>query len=391
MISARFDDDREPRMPRLGISLGFQRRPDLDEPYDRAYREGLELAAEADRLGIDDIWLTEHHGEDDGYNPSPLVAAGAIVGVTERVRICFGVALAPLQGHPMRIAEDLAVLDNLSGGRIEPGFGQGYRPEEFAAQGADYHTRTRAFRECLDVIDAAWSAERFDYDGRLNRVEGGLLRPAPLRPDRRPPLWLGAAAPRSRRRAAVRGAGLVIAPLVTIDHAARQFASYEKAVAEAAGADTAAPATGTADYLPHALFREIEVGDSDERALADFEPFLDHVYRVQYNPERTGMTQRDPTTGEQRLLTSDDPYYLSRQFLDERWAIGGPDTCATLIDGWLDTMRLDRLVFHPKHAGRSLDDGVAAMRRVVDEVWPRLAALRKSKADPEPGSRQENP
>ena len=366
MISARFDDEPAPSMPRLGISLGFQRRPDLDEPYDRAYRESIELAAEADRLGIDDIWLSEHHGEDDGYNPSPLVAAGAIVGVTRRVRVCFGVALAPLQGHPMRIAEDLAVLDNLSGGRVEPGFGQGYRPEEFAAQGADYHTRTRAFRECLDVLDAAWPAERFDYDGRINRVEGGLLRPAPLRPDRRPALWLGAAAPRSRRRAAVRGAGLVIAPLVTIDHAARQFASYEAMAAE----------VGMTDYLPNALFREIEVGDSDEAALAGFEPYLDHVYRVQYNPERTGLTHRDAATGERRVLTSDDAYYLSRPFLDERWAIGGADRCAELIDGWLDAMRLDRLIFHPKHAGRSLEDGVTAMRRVVEEVWPRLANRR---------------
>jgi len=371
VISARFDDDPAPPVPRLGISLGFQRRPDLDESYDRAYREGLELAAEADRLGIDDIWLTEHHGEDDGYNPSPLVAAGAVVGVTRSVRVCFGVALAPLQGHPMRIAEDLAVLDNLSGGRVESGFGQGYRPEEFAAQGADYHTRTRALRECLDVLDAAWPAERFDYDGRIHRVEGGLLRPAPLRPGRRPPLWLGAAAPRSRRRAAVRGAGLVIAPLVTIDHAARQFASYERAVADA----------GVTDYLPHALFREIEVGDSDEEALAALEPYLDHVYRVQYAPERTGLTHRDPATGEQRALTSDDPYYLSRAFLDERWAIGGPDRCAELIDGWLDAMRLDRVIFHPMPAGRSLDDGVAAMRRVVEEVWPRLAAHRAGPVD----------
>jgi alkanesulfonate monooxygenase SsuD/methylene tetrahydromethanopterin reductase-like flavin-dependent oxidoreductase (luciferase family) len=370
VITARFDDDPAPPLPRLGISLGFQRRPDLDEPYDRAYREGLELAAEADRLGIDDIWLTEHHGEDDGYNPSPLVAAGAVVGVTERVRVCFGIAIAPLQGHPMRIAEDLAVLDNLSGGRVEPGFGQGYRPEEFAAQGANYHTRTRALRECLDILDAAWPAERFDYEGRLNRVDGGLLRPAPLRPDRRPPLWLGAAAPRSRRRAAVRGAGLVVAPLVTIDHAARQFAAFQAAVAEA-GAES-----GVSDHLPHALFREIEVGDSETDALAGFEPYLDHVYRVQYNPERTGLTQRDPVTGQQRALTSNDPYYLSRPFLDERWAIGGPDRCAELIDGWLDAVRLDRLIFHPKPAGRSLEDGVTAMRRVVEEVWPRLADRR---------------
>jgi alkanesulfonate monooxygenase SsuD/methylene tetrahydromethanopterin reductase-like flavin-dependent oxidoreductase (luciferase family) len=369
--TARFTDLPAPRLPRLGIALSFQRRPDLDEPFDRAYQEGLELAAEADRLGIDDIWLAEHHGEEDGYNPSPLVAAGAIAGVTSGVRICFGIALAPLQGHPLRIAEDLAVLDNLSGGRIEPGFGQGYRPEEFAAQGADYARRTRAMRECLDIIDAAWPGERFDYTGQLHRVRGGLLRPLPTRPERRPPLWLGAAAPRSRQRAVARGAGLVIAPLTTVDHTARQFSAYESAAAEA----------GVTDYLPHALYREIEVGDSEESALSHFEPFLNHVYRVQYAPERTGLTHRDPATGEHRPLTSDDPYYLSRAFVDDRWAVGSPGHCAEQINRWLDAMRLDRLIFHPKHAGRSLAEGVAAMARVVNEVWPLLRARREDPAE----------
>ncbi|MEZ5406945.1 MAG: LLM class flavin-dependent oxidoreductase [Acidimicrobiales bacterium] len=364
--SARFTDEPAPKMPRLGIALSFQRRPDLGESFDRAYQEGLELAAEADRLGIDDIWLAEHHGEEDGYNPSPFVTAGAIAGVTRGVRICFGIALAPLQGHPLRIAEDLAVLDNLSDGRIEPGFGQGYRPEEFAAQGADYGRRTRALRECLDIVDAAWTGERFDYAGEIYRVEGGLLRPTPIDPTRRPPLWLGAAAPRSRARAAARGAGLCIAPLTAIDHTARQFGAYEEAVT----------AAGQEDYLPHALYREIEVGDSDEEALAGFEPYLNHVYRVQYAPERTGLTYKDPATGEQRQLTSDDPYYLSRQFIDDRWAIGSVEHCVDLIDGWLNTMRLDRLIFHPKPAGRSLAEAVRAMARVTQVLWPALRARR---------------
>ncbi len=373
--SARFTDEPIPKMPRLGVALSFQRRPDLGESFDRAYQEGLELAAEADRFGIDDIWLAEHHGEEDGYNPSPFVTAGAIAGVTRGVRICFGIALAPLQGHPMRIAEDLAVLDNLSDGRIEPGFGQGYRPEEFAAQGADYSRRTRALRECLDIVDAAWTGERFDYEGELYRVEGGLLRPTPIDPTRRPPLWLGAAAPRSRARAAARGAGLCIAPLTAIDHTARQFGAYEAAVTEAQAGG--APA----DYLPHALYREIEVGDSNDDALSAFEPYLNHVYRVQYAPERTGLTYKDPATGEQRALTSDDPYYLSRQFIDDRWAIGSVEHCVDLIDGWLNTMRLDRLIFHPKPAGRSLAEAVRAMARVTGELWPALQARR----DPDHG------
>jgi alkanesulfonate monooxygenase SsuD/methylene tetrahydromethanopterin reductase-like flavin-dependent oxidoreductase (luciferase family) len=367
-VPRRFEATPPGRLPRLGIALSFQRRPDLGEPFDRAYREGIELAAEADRLGIEDIWLAEHHGEEDGYNPSPAVAAAAVAAVTSRVRICEGIALAPLQGHPLRIAEDLSVVDNISGGRVEAGFGQGYRREEFEAFGLDYDRRTRAFREALDIVDLAWAGERFDYAGDVHTVRGGLLRPAPVRPGV-PPLWLGAAAPRSRARAVKRGAGLVIAPLTEAAHTARQFAAF----------DTAAGEVG-AGPLPHALMREIEVGDDDDAALAGVQAYLDHVYRVQYAPEQTGLTRVDPATGERRAITSDDPYYLSPAFLRERWAIGSPETCAELISGWLDAMRLDRLVFQPKMPGRPLHDAVRAMERVVHEVWPRLAELRGATA-----------
>ncbi len=358
----RFTDPIGVGRPRLGISLSFQSRPDLGERYDQAYRECLELAAEADKLGIDEIWMPEHHGEPDGYNPSPSVTAAAVAAVTSRVRMAAGIALLPLQGHPLRVAEDLAVVDNLSGGRVELGFGQGYRREEFDAQGLDYDRRTRSFREGLDIVDLAWHGERFDYDGQMHKVKGGLLRPPPLRTGH-PPLWLGAAAPKSRARAARRGAGLLVAPLTEAAHTARQFAAFD-ADAEAAGAGP----------LPHALMREIEIGDSDEEALAQVMPYLDHVYRVQYNPERTGMTRIDPETGERRPLRGDDPYYLSAEFAADRWAIGTVDTVADRIQGWLSTMRIDRLIFHPKMPGRPLADAVAALERVMKELVPRLDA-----------------
>jgi alkanesulfonate monooxygenase SsuD/methylene tetrahydromethanopterin reductase-like flavin-dependent oxidoreductase (luciferase family) len=158
----------------------------------------------------------------------------------------------------------------------------------------------------------------------------------------------------------------VIAPLTSAEHTTRQFAAYERAAAEA-GAPVA---------LPHALMREIEVGDTAESALAGLSPYQDHVYRVQYAPERTGMTYVDPETGERRPLRGDDPFFLSRAFVDERWAIGTADECAERISSWLDAMRIDRLIFQPKAPGRPLADAVAAMTRVVAEVRPRLRALR---------------
>ena len=161
----------------FGLSLSFQTNPGLGEAWDTSYRESLELAREANRLGFDSIWASEHHGEADGYCPSPVVACAALAVAAPNCRIGQGVALAPLYGHPLRLAEDLSVVDNISGGRIEIGLGQGYRPAEFESFGWNFKTRTRAFEEALDILGLAWRGERFDYEGRIYNVKGGLLRP----------------------------------------------------------------------------------------------------------------------------------------------------------------------------------------------------------------------
>src|SRR5262245_34261487 len=174
--------------PKFAVTLSFQVHRGLGDAWDTSYRESLELAAEIDRLGFESIWVSEHHGEQDGYCPSPVVACAALAAAAPACRIGQGVALAPLYGHPLRMAEDLSVVDNLSGGRVEIGLGQGYRPAEFDMFGWPYARRTRAFEESLDILALAWRGERFDYDGRVYKVKAGLLRPPPVRPGALP-LW----------------------------------------------------------------------------------------------------------------------------------------------------------------------------------------------------------
>ncbi|WP_416897525.1 MAG: LLM class flavin-dependent oxidoreductase [Minwuia sp.] len=347
--------------PEIGITISFQRHAALGETWDRVYAEALELAAEADRLGIRSIWVSEHHGEEDGYCPSPVVAGAALSHAAPNCLISQGIAIAPLYGHPLRLAEDLAVLDNLSGGRAQIGLGQGYRPEEFAAYGWNYKRRTRSFDETLDILNLAWTGERFDYDGDIHKVEGGLLRPAPVRPGK-PPLWLGAAAPVSRARAIRHRAGLLIAPLIELEHAARQFADYD-ATSEAEGAG----------LLPHALMREIMIGDSFEEAVEAHSDALDLVYRQQYAPSRTGLTRKDPETGERIPLTLDDPYYLSREFMSARWFVGAPEQVADGINQWQQRFGLQHLIWQPKPPGLPLDRAVRSLERMAKEVMPRLA------------------
>ena len=348
-------------VPRLGILLNFQSRPDLGEPWDRPYREGLELAAEASRCGIDDIWISEHHGEEDGYCPSPIVAGAAVATAAPNCRVGQGIAVAPLYGHPLRLAEDLAVLDNLSGGRLDVGLGQGYRASEFESIGLPYAKRTRAFEEILDVLRLAWQGRSFDYHGAIYTVKNGLLRPGPVQ--KRMPLWIGAAAPVSRARAVRYGAGLMIANLTELGHTAKQFDAF----------DAEAAAQGVAP-LPHSVVREVLVGDSASEAIARHKTYLDFTYRVQYPPERTGMTFKDPQTGERIPLTSDHPYFLSEGYMKDRWFVGTPDDVVNDIVTWQQKLKLDVLFFHPKMPGMPLKQAVDELHRVTGQVMPRLRA-----------------
>ena len=120
----------------IGVMFSFRNPAQWRRPFAEVYANELRLIRRAEELGYDTIWLTEHHFADDGYSPSIIPIAAAIAALTERVRIGFNLLLLPLH-NAIRVAEDIATLDVLSNGRIDPGFGQGYAPHEFAGYGID--------------------------------------------------------------------------------------------------------------------------------------------------------------------------------------------------------------------------------------------------------------
>jgi len=159
------------------------------------YAAALAQAEWADRLGFAAVVLSEHHGSPDGYLPSPLVMAAAIAARTRRIRISISALIAPLH-DPVRIAEDLAVLDVISGGRLVPVLSGGYVASEFAAFGRTLDSRARYMGEIVPFLERAWTGEPFEWQGRRVRVT-----PRPVqRP--RPPILLGGSSRAAAKRAA---------------------------------------------------------------------------------------------------------------------------------------------------------------------------------------------
>jgi alkanesulfonate monooxygenase SsuD/methylene tetrahydromethanopterin reductase-like flavin-dependent oxidoreductase (luciferase family) len=186
------------------VQIAFRfdmRAPDFGTDRTRLYREMLEMVSWGDRHGFTQVRISEHHGVADGYLPAPLIAAAAIAARTQRLRI--GIAALVLTLHnPVTVAEQIAVLDHISGGRLDVTLAAGYVPGELAMFGVDPRQRGALIEENIRVLRAAWSGEEFEYLGRRMRVT-----PPPLqRPH--PPLWLGGSTAAAARRAARLGLGL---------------------------------------------------------------------------------------------------------------------------------------------------------------------------------------
>lgn len=192
---------------RFGVMYDCRRHPDSDMAMTDVYRQTIEQAAAADQLGFDHVWFTEHHFLADGYLPAFQPLAGAIAARTSTIRISTDIALLPLY-HPIRLAEELAVLDNISGGRIELGIGMGYVPSEFEAFGVPLKNRVSMTEEGIDILRLAWGDGPFDYVGKRYRLNGVDVHPKPVQSGG-PPLWIAAMSEAGARRAARFGTHLL--------------------------------------------------------------------------------------------------------------------------------------------------------------------------------------
>jgi alkanesulfonate monooxygenase SsuD/methylene tetrahydromethanopterin reductase-like flavin-dependent oxidoreductase (luciferase family) len=303
------------------------------------YGAALEMAQWAEANGLMAVTVSEHHGVDDGYLSSPFVMAAAIAGRTKSIMINIAAALAPLH-DPLRLAEDLAVLDLVSGGRVMTVLGLGYRPEEYAMFDKNWKTRGKDFDALLGVLKQAWTGEPFEYDGRIVQVT-----PTPLTQPH--PMILAAG---STERAAKRAAkhGLSFLPALGAPALAQTY--YDECARLGTQPGMVLSPSGPAF---------VHVADDPDKAWAELGDYLFYETSVYGSWQLPGQTSH---------------VHSHAKSVDELRAEGSykivsPEECVELAKSLAP---MDTIVLHPLIGGMPPEAAWSSLELIASKVIPNL-------------------
>lgn len=310
------------------------------------YGELLGQIEWADSAGFESVWLSEHHVTDDGYMPSLFVMMAAIAGRTRNLRLGTAVCLAPLH-HPIRLAEDVAVVDVLSGGRVELGLAPGYRPFEFDVLGVPRRERGIRTDEAVEILRLAWTGESFSYAGRVFELRDVVVQPVPLRGPELP-VHIGGSSPAAALRAGRHGCNF----LPDVGTGTDLHRQYRAALAEN-GFDAGACSI----TMNGCVF----VCEDTDRG------------RAQVHRSLTYMYQRYDAWGRESEGSAPSPFEpVGAQRLDGLCIVGTPEQVARRVAALRDEFSPDRLIFWGRLPGMPIEDANRSLRLFVDEVMPAL-------------------
>jgi alkanesulfonate monooxygenase SsuD/methylene tetrahydromethanopterin reductase-like flavin-dependent oxidoreductase (luciferase family) len=209
-----------------------KQRPWLSEDNREVYPETIEQIELADQLGYHAAWIVEHHFLPEfSHSPRPEIFLGHLAARTKRIRLGHGVVVLPTQ-HPVRVAEGIATLDILSGGRIEFGTGRGLSPLEMRSFGVDPANTREMWEESLGMMKDIWKSEVFEHDGKYWKFPARPVLPKPVQ-NPHPPMWMAGTQPDSFRIAGEHGIGMIALNAGRPERLQKAIGTYRDAVANA--------------------------------------------------------------------------------------------------------------------------------------------------------------
>ena len=311
---------------KLGVLQFFswpERRVSLATVFARA----LDRIEIMDRAGYDAVWLAEHHFSSFSVCPSVHMMGAMAASRTSRLRLGTGVSLAPFY-HPLRLAEEVALLDVLSGGRVNWGAGRGFARIEFENFGVPPDESTSRFHEAVEIVLRAWTEERLSFAGRHFRFDGVEMLPKPLQQPH-PPVWMAATSEASIDWAAGQGFSILMDPHSVHGDLGRKRAHY---------ADQLAAAGHSIEGRDLPMARLLALGDSPAEAEGVARRGAEWIVNSYFGTQHRPVGVTDP------IAPGADPV---ERYLDGVILHGTPDAVLDQILELRETIGLDYLLAAP--------------------------------------------
>jgi probable F420-dependent oxidoreductase len=313
------------------------------------YPQALREAIRGEELGFHSVWLEEHHAVRDHYWPSPIVALAGFATRTSKIMLGTDIIVLPFY-DPVRVAEDAAMVDVMSGGRFVLGVAIGYRPDEFELFRVPMKRRGARFAEQVEIIRSLWTQDEVNVDGEFYQLQRSRIEPKPLTSPH-PPIWIGGWGPLSLRRAAELGDAWLPGPTAGLEKLLSCQGTYHQALA----------AAGKPNPEEVPLTRELVIADTNEQAQEFAEKYLLINYRDEY-----GGGWEHPLIGREDASPVDKLDALGR----DRFIVGNPERCVEIIQRFVDTFGVNHLIFRLYFPGMPHEHIMRELELLSKEVMP---------------------
>jgi alkanesulfonate monooxygenase SsuD/methylene tetrahydromethanopterin reductase-like flavin-dependent oxidoreductase (luciferase family) len=367
-VSVRLSD----RRGRLSVSIfdlmhyPFGNDPAAFDPAlaERVYQEHMDEWLEAERLGFDAVFLSEHHFTAYNLMPSPNVMLAALAARTTALRLGIMINVVPFH-QPVRLAEEGAMLDVLSGGRLEFGIGRGIDFQELQKFGMTYDELRPRFDDGVELLLKAWTQERFSHDGPYYRIGEASLYPRPLQQPH-PPVWVAAESPPTIEWTASHGFGMgtIFLPTTQVKEKLDHYLD--------AGRRSGHELT-PAHFM---LFRNVYVAPTDDEAIADAEPALTHMlilFKDAAVPPDLSLMPDSYAFHRESFRALEEPPHLFQDIIDAGLILcGSPQTVRGQLHSQLEAVGMGHLALLFAFGNLPHESVLRSMRLFAREVLPAI-------------------
>lgn len=355
---------------RFGMNHLFTLRP--GRSAGDLYSEALEQIVLADELGYSTVWLAEHHFSNYGVMPHLPTFGAAVAAKTKNIRIGTAIVVLPF-GHPVRMAEEFAMLDVLSNGRLDLGVGRGYQPLEFGGLNIDQNESKEMFNEYLEIMRLCWQDEPLTYKGKYYSCENLEILPKPVQPGG-PPVRIGAVTPATFKAMGEQGEMIMLSPNFSpIDLVQRDLNAYFDAAREA-GHDmerlTAPP-----------IMQQVYIDPDNEKARSEPEPWAMSFYG-KFATMLPGEADKDIATqyAQYKKIRAAVEAVTYERVLNEGVAFGDPEAIIERMKFLEEALGTDEIICWFNFGDLPHDRVMKNMQMFAEEVMPAFAPVSQESA-----------